>query len=369
MRWRNTTWRRRTLAVLLAAVAVTTAGPVSGTAEAATSTRSPALVPASDRQVRFTADGTTAYGTVHIPAHRAGHRLAAALLISGSGLTDRNGDQPPSFTPHTLALFASTLGDDCVMSLRFDKYGTGRTGWGRYKDSDHIDMAAYTRQAVAAYDTLRAQPEADPHALLIVGHSEGGLQALFVDRSVQSKPAGLALIAPQDTRLLDTIDYQLAGLLDRAVAVGRLSAQQARSNKAGVSRAIADFRAHRQVNTSGLPPSIATLLNAMFGPHNATFVRSDDASYPPHIARSVAHGTRTLVTCGTADTNVPCWTTPPLLGALAGARITGPGLRTLPDLDHLLHPAGTPVNDQPLAPAARRALHGFVRPWRQLTAS
>ncbi|MEU1623969.1 alpha/beta fold hydrolase [Streptomyces sp. NPDC020096] len=367
MRWRTTTWRRRTLAALMATVAVTTAGPVLGTAEAATSTRSTTLIPASDRQVRFTADGATAYGTVHIPVHRAGHRLAAALLIPGSGLTDRNGDEPPAFTPHTLALFASTLGDDGVMSLRFDKYGTGRTGWGRYKDS--IDMAAYTSQAVAAYNTLRAQPEADPNKLLVVGHSEGGLQALLVDRAVQPKPAGLALIAPQDTRLLDAIDYQLAGTLDQAVAASQLSAQQARSNKAGVSRAIADFRAHRQADTSGLLPSLASFLNALLGPHNAAFVRSDDALYPPDIARGVAHGTRTLVTCGTADTNVPCWTTPPLLGALASARTTGPGLRTLPGLDHLLHTAGTPANDQLLARTAQNALRGFVRPWRQLTAS
>ncbi|WP_051817662.1 alpha/beta hydrolase family protein [Streptomyces sp. NRRL S-1813] len=369
MRGTTTTWRRCTLAVLMATVAITTTGPALGAAEAATTTRSTPLIPASDRQVRFTADSTTTYGTLHIPAHRAGRRLAAALLIPGSGLTDRNGDQPPASTPHTLALFASTLGDDGVMSLRFDKYGTGRTGWGRYKNSDHIDMAAYTAQAVAAYNALRAQPEADPNKLLIVGHSEGGLQALLVGRAVRPKPAGLALIAPQDTRLLDAIDYQLAGTLDRLVAAGELSPQQAQLNKAGVSRAIADFRAERQVDTSGLLPFIASLLNGLFGPHNATFVRSDDAIYPPDTARRVAHGTRTLVTCGTADTNVPCRTTPPLLTALAAARTTGPGLRVLPGLDHFLHPAGTPVNDQMIAPAAQSALHDFVLPWRHLTAS
>ncbi len=366
MRWRTTAWRRRILAGLLVTVAVATAAPV---AQATAAARPAPLIPAADRAIRFAADGSTAYGTVHIPAHRAGHRLAAALLIPGSGLTNRDGDQPPAFTPHTLALFASTLGDDGVMSLRFDKYGTGHTGWGRYRDSDRIDMAAYTRQAVAAYDALRAQPEADPNALLVVGHSEGGLQALLVDRAVRHKPAGLALIAPQDTRLLDAIDYQLAGQLDQAVTAGQLGATQAALNKTGVRQAIADFRARRQLNTSGLLPSIASFLNALFGPHNALFVRSDDASYPPDIARGVAHGTRALVTCGTADANVPCRTTPALLTALASARTTGPGLRVLFGLDHLLHQAGVPANDQSLAPAARRALHEFARPWRQLTAS
>ncbi|MFI0789904.1 hypothetical protein ACH4Q6_30405 [Streptomyces lydicus] len=113
--------------------------------------------------------------------------------------------------------------------------------------------------------------------------------------------------------------------MDRLVASGELGSDQAQLNKTGVSRAIADFRAERQVDTSGLLPFIASLLNGLFDPHNATFVRSDDAIYPPDIARRVAHGTRALVTCGTADTNVPCRTTPPLLTALAAARTTGPG--------------------------------------------
>nr|WP_237550601.1 alpha/beta fold hydrolase [Streptomyces sp. SID8354] len=348
----------------LAVAVVVAAGPAGNVAGAVAAPRAAAaVVPAQDREVRFVADGTTAYGTVHIPAHRAGHRLAAALLIPGSGPTDRNGDEPPGLTPHTLALLAGALGEDGVMTLRFDKYGTGRTGLGgRHRAPD---MAAYTRQAVAAYDTLRAQPEADPRALLVVGHSEGGLQALLVDRAVRAKPAGLALLAPQDVRLLDMVGFQLADGLDRAVRAGRLSAEQAELNKKGVARAVADFRGGRPVDTSGLLPSVAALLNGMFGPVNADFVRSDDALYPPAVARDVAPGTRTLVTCGTADVNVPCRTVPALLSGLAAARTTGPGPRVLPGVDHLLHPAGTPADAPVIAPAARRALHDFVRPWRQ----
>ncbi|MYT30701.1 alpha/beta hydrolase [Streptomyces sp. SID8354] len=359
----RSSWCSRVLTGLAVAVVVA-AGPAGNVAGAVAAPRAAAaVVPAQDREVRFVADGTTAYGTVHIPAHRAGHRLAAALLIPGSGPTDRNGDEPPGLTPHTLALLAGALGEDGVMTLRFDKYGTGRTGLGgRHRAPD---MAAYTRQAVAAYDTLRAQPEADPRALLVVGHSEGGLQALLVDRAVRAKPAGLALLAPQDVRLLDMVGFQLADGLDRAVRAGRLSAEQAELNKKGVARAVADFRGGRPVDTSGLLPSVAALLNGMFGPVNADFVRSDDALYPPAVARDVAPGTRTLVTCGTADVNVPCRTVPALLSGLAAARTTGPGPRVLPGVDHLLHPAGTPADAPVIAPAARRALHDFVRPWRQ----
>ncbi|MCX4751011.1 alpha/beta hydrolase [Kitasatospora sp. NBC_01287] len=353
-------WSALTTAAALAAVTVTGLGTTA--ANAATPT---ALVPAADRAVQFTMDGTTAYGTLHVPAHRAGHHLAAALLLPGSGPTDRNGDEPPQLTPGTLAAIADTLGDDGVMTLRFDKYFTGRTGAGAFQgDPGRIDLEAFTRQAAAAYATLRDQPEADRHAMLVVGHSEGGLQALLVARTVRPTPAGLALLAPQDDRLLDLLAAQLDAQLDQAVAAGQVTEETARANKAGVAAAVADFRAGRPAGTSTLLPPIAELLNALFGPNNARFVRSDDAVYPPDLARQVRPGTRVTVTCGTADTNVPCPTVPPLLGALARAHTSGPGLRTLDGVDHFLHPAGTPVNEHALAPAAVTALHEFARPWK-----
>ncbi|MBP2329310.1 pimeloyl-ACP methyl ester carboxylesterase [Kibdelosporangium banguiense] len=200
-------------------------------------TAAPSAVPAEDREVQFVVEDTTTYGTVHVPAHRPGATLVAALLLPGSGPTDRDGNVPPDFTPATLRLIAETLGQDGVMSLRFDKYFTGLTGGGKYQDDpSRIDMGAYTRQAVAAYNALLAQPETDPHALLIAGHSEGGLQALLVARVAWPKPAGLALLAPQDLRVLDMVNYQLAALIDQAVAVGILTREQGEANKAGVCR-------------------------------------------------------------------------------------------------------------------------------------
>ncbi|MFE3501799.1 alpha/beta hydrolase [Kitasatospora sp. NPDC059160] len=357
-------WRTLATAALLAAVTATGLGAPA--ASAAGPGEPGGLVPAADREVTFTADGTTAYGTLHVPAHRAGQRLPAALLLPGSGPTDRNGDEPPALTPGTLAAVAGTLGTDGVMTLRFDKYFTGRTGAGAYQgDPGRLDLPAFTRQAAAAYTTLRDQPEADRRALMVVGHSEGGLQALLVARTVRPAPAGLALLASQDERLLDLLTAQLGDQLDQAVAAGQLTEEVARANKAGVAAAVADFRAGRPTDTGALLPPLAGLLNALFGPNNARFVRSDDAVYPPDAARAVRPGTRVTVTCGTADTNVPCATVPPLLGALGRAHTTGPGLRTLDGVDHFLHPAGTPVNDHALAPAVEAALHEFARPWKR----
>ncbi|QUQ66260.1 alpha/beta hydrolase [Kutzneria sp. CA-103260] len=305
-------------------------------------------IPATDREITFQSDGVTAYGTLHVPAHKPGDRLAAALLLPGSGPTDRNGDQLPTIQPNTLSLLADALGQDGIMTFRFDKYGSGPT---RTPPPAGADYSVFIRQADAAYAALLKQPETNPRAMLIVGHSEGGMNALLVDTSVWPRPAGLALLAPQDERILDLIDLQLGEQLDAA-----LPADQAQAQKDLIAAWIADYRAEKPVSTTGMLPTIAQLFQTLLA--QGAYLRTNDDIYPPDIARRVPAGTRVLVTCGTADTNVPCATTPPLLRALRGEKLS-----TLNGIDHFFHPAGSPVNGQPLAPALLIALHQWARPW------
>ncbi|WP_436535821.1 hypothetical protein [Actinoplanes sp. HUAS TT8] len=317
-----------------------------------------AATAAYDREVTFTVDGTLTYGTIHVPAHPAGRRLPAALLLPGSGPTDRNGDQPPAATPHTLAQLADTLGDDGVMTFRFDKYATGRTGLGAFAaHPDRLDYPAFVRQAAAAYRLLAATPQADPRRLLVVGHSEGGLTALELGTSVKPRPAGLALITPQSLRLLDTIAMQLRDQYDAAVAAGQLTAAQRDADLAVIAAAIADIRASRPVVVTGLPAGVAQLLQALQSPANARFVLTDDAVVPAVVARRVPTGTDVLVTCGSADIQVPCATTDAVTAALRAARTSGPGRVVLAGVDHLQH---DPAHPDTLAPALQQALRRWL---------
>jgi len=321
---------------------------------------------AADQSVSFTVNGTTTYGTLHIPAHRSGQRLAAALLLAGSGPTDRNGDQTAAgLEPHTLQLIAGVLGRSGVMTLRFDKYFSGQTGAGAFAGRPSaIDLAAFIRQADAAYDFLRAQPDADPRRMLVAGHSEGGMYALLVAGSVSPRPAGLALIEPQDERFLSLIQLQTDEQLDVAAARNSITPATARQNAQAVQQAIAAFRAGQPVDTTGMLSSVVSLISPiLLSPVNARYVRSDDAVYPPEVAARLARGTRVLVTEGTADQNVPPSTITPLVQALAAAGTTGPGLRMLDGVNHLLHPAGAPNDTRVLAPPAEAALQEWARPY------
>ncbi|MEV0615353.1 alpha/beta fold hydrolase [Nonomuraea sp. NPDC050404] len=339
----------RHLAAVVMTLAVVTVTPAEAT---------PALVPAADREVVFKADGTTAYGTLHVPEHRAGQRLRAALLLPGSGPTDRDGNQPPGSSPDTLAQLADALDRDKIATLRFDKYGTGRTGLGAYQDHpEELDYPAFVRQARAAYESLRDQPEIDPHALLVVGHSEGAMTGLLLGGTVRPRPAGLALLQPQAIRMLDLVALQLKAQIAEATRQGQFTPQQQLTINAAIDAGITSLREHRPVETTDLPPAIARLFQAFQGP-NARFVQSDDAVYPPDTAAALRPGTKVLLTCGTNDAQVPCATTNPLMTALRRAHAAGPGRVTLPGVDHLMHDTDHPNT---LTPLLLDALNRFVR--------
>jgi uncharacterized protein len=315
------------------------------------------VVPAADLAISFTADATTAYGTLHVPAHRAGQRMPAALLLPGSGPTDRDGDQPPAYTPHTHAQLAAAFGALGVVTFRFDKYGTGQTGLGAFAEHpETIDYPAFVRQADAAYRLLARQPGVDRRQMRLVGHSEGAMTALVVATTAQPRPVGVALLQPQAMRLLDVITVQLHDQLVAAVAGGQLPPDQLAGILLAIDGAVADLRAHRPVDTAGLPPSIAALFQALGGV-NRRFVETDDAVDPAEVARRLAPGTSALLTCGTADPQVPCDMTTALTAALRAAHTTGPGRVVLAGVDHSL---SEPAQPGTLAPSVIAALERFM---------
>lgn len=354
---------RAVRAAVTAVICVVLAGCGSG---ARGSGAAPAgQVAARADEVSFVVGGTTTYGTLEVPAHRGDQHLAAALLLAGSGPTDRNGNQEPNLTPNTLGQIADALDRVGIMSLRFDKYFSGKTGAGAFaKDPGSADLNASVAQAEAAYQFLRGQAATDTRRLLVVGHSEGGMFAILVAEAVSPHPAGLALVEPQDERLLDLLAVQINEGLETQVSQGAISADTARGNAQGVRQAIGQFRAGRPVDTTGLLPAVAGVLAPIIqNPANAREARTVDAVDPATVAAKLPAGIRVLVTDGTADTNVPPFTIQPLVKGLTGAGVTGPGLQTLDGLNHDLVRADTQSNGAPLDPAFLTVLRGWAQPY------
>ncbi|MFJ8690801.1 alpha/beta hydrolase family protein [Micromonospora wenchangensis] len=341
-----------------AAIGAVMVGSIAAGALPAGALQAMPATPATDREITFTVDGTVTYGTLHIPAHRRGRQMPAVVLLPGSGPTDRNGDQPPALTPHTLAKLAEALGHDGAVSLRFDKYGTGRTGLGAYAGHpETIDYPAFVRQADAAYRLLASRPEVDRRAVRLIGHSEGALTALQVAVTAEPRAAGVGLLQPLAQRFLDVLARQLHDQLAAAVAAGQLSRREQHAIGRAVDRAVADLRAHRPPDTTGMPPALAALFQSLGGP-NRRYVETIDAIDPASVALRLPRRTPALLTCGTIDQQVPCHTTTRLATALRRAHTGGPGRIVLSGVAHDLT---DPANPDVLAPATLDAVHLFMR--------
>ena len=128
----------------------------------------------------------------------------AALLIAGSGPTDRDGNGP-QIRPATLKKLSDALVARGIATMRYDKRGAG--GWkpqfGRIEDFRFRDFAG---DAAALVGYLRDSGRFS--RLVIIGHSEGGLVAILTARLAAVDR--LVLLATAARRQGDLLKEQLA---------------------------------------------------------------------------------------------------------------------------------------------------------------
>lgn len=138
-------------------------------------------------------------------------RPPVALLIAGSGPTDRDGNGP-GIKPATLKKLATQLAARRIATLRYDKRGAG--GWkpefGRPEDFRFKDFAD---DAVALANYLRNSGKFSK--LILIGHSEGGLVAILTAR--RTRVDRLVLLATAARRQGDLLKEQLTRQAPAAV--------------------------------------------------------------------------------------------------------------------------------------------------------
>ncbi|MFV0365652.1 MAG: alpha/beta hydrolase family protein [Mangrovibacterium sp.] len=110
-------------------------------------------------------------GTLTLPKNVA--KAPVAVLISGSGLQDRNesiyGHKP-------FAVMADYLTNRGIAVLRFDDRSFGESEG----DATHATTADFATDVEAAIDFLRKRKDIDKKRIGLIGHSEGGLIAPMV---------------------------------------------------------------------------------------------------------------------------------------------------------------------------------------------
>jgi dienelactone hydrolase len=256
----------------------------------------------------------TVYGTYRHPAGSSSgwsaRLIPAVVLIPGNGYTDRNGNTPlfPGSIDEIEAV-AHWLSDDKVASLRFDRLGSGQTGFGPYAGSRtmiggsiaDVPFKPVEQEAAAALRFLARQRGINRARLGIIGHSEGALYALLLAVGVDPRGSG-------------------SGPLPHVHALGLIE------------------------------------------PYHGSWTGNYD---PTRMITGLSPGTPVLVTCSNADLRVTCPDVGELRARLADAGAAIDFVR-LTGMDHVLKQdsTGMPANYTkrlPFSPRLLQALRSFVR--------
>lgn len=168
-----------------------------------------------------------------------------ALIIPGSGPTDRDGNSPLGIRAASYRLLAQGLAAEGVTTVRIDKRGTFGSA-GAIPDANAVTMADYVADTAAWVKSIRAKTGAP--CVWLMGHSEGGLVALAAAQDVENL-CGVVLIAAAGRPLGDVIKSQL-----RANPANAPFLQAANA-------AIDALAAGQRVDVTTLLPPLAPLFN------------------------------------------------------------------------------------------------------------
>lgn len=149
-------------------------------------------------------NGATLSGTMLLPNSK-GH-FPAAIIIAGSGPTDRDGNSKllPGAN-NSLKFLAEGLASHHIATIRYDKRGVGESEENKLTESQ-LRIETYVDDLIAWIESVRE--DSTLTSLTLIGHSEGALIALIAAKKV--KVDGLVLIAAPGRNLSSIIEEQLA---------------------------------------------------------------------------------------------------------------------------------------------------------------
>jgi fermentation-respiration switch protein FrsA (DUF1100 family) len=215
-------------------------------------------VPAAIVQEEDTLKTTTGdvFGTLELPAART--PVPVALIIAGSGPTDRNGNSPAlPGKNNSLSMLADGLAANGIASLRYDKRGiaASRAAMGSESDLrfDHFvdDAAAWTQR-------LRADKRFS--TITIIGHSEGSL---------------IGMIAAKNAAADGFISLEGAGRKAQDILVEQLKPQLPAELMSQTERILTALTAGTMPDS--VPPVLAALFRPSVQPYLISWFKYDPA--------------------------------------------------------------------------------------------
>ena len=295
---------------------------------------------AASQEITLETTAGTLSATLEIPSSTG--PFPVALIIAGSGPTDRDGNSPAGVKTDAYKLVAQGLAQNGIASLRYDKRGIGKS---TLKDTreEILRFDDFVSDAVALLGWL--ERDARFNKRFIIGHSEGSL---------------IGILAAQRTRVDGVISLAGAGRPIDVVLLEQLSAQLPAPMLDESRRVINELKAGRAVpeNQINLPDQIKlSLFRASVQPYLISWFRFDPALEVKKLTIP------SLIVQGTTDMQT----------SLEDARRLADALKTQPVLiegmNHTLKRALAGLSNQqaaytdpslPLAPGLIEAFKAFI---------
>lgn len=277
-------------------------------------------------------------GTLDLPAGDG--PWPVALVIAGSGPTDRDGNQ--TFMKNdSLKLLGKELAARGVAVLRYDKRGVGKSASG-VVDEDKLRFEDFVDDAVTWIRKLRDDQRFNK--VVIVGHSEGSLLGILaaqrapIDAFVSISGSGRDLAALLRNQLRDKLPPEL---LDKS------------------NHIIDELQAGKKVDD--VPAELTTLFRPSVQPYLISWLKYDPAKEIAQLKIPI------LVVQGTTDLQVSIEDAKLLASGNTNARLV-----TFENMNHVLKtsPATTVAGQAaaysdptvPLAPGLVAEIVSFVKP-------
>ncbi|MBU1538910.1 MAG: alpha/beta fold hydrolase [Alphaproteobacteria bacterium] len=234
------------------------------------------------------------HGTLLTPE---GQTRAVAVILPGSGPTDRDGNSPMGIVSATYRLLAEGLAEQGVATVRIDKRGIAASALagGREEDLRFGHLVDDAR----AWATATAERTGRP-CVWLIGHSEGALVALAAVEGGNASVCGLVLLSGAGRRARIVLEEQLGPQLPEPL-------------RTQAFHALAELEAGRTV--ADTPPALAALFRPSVQPYLISWLALDPAALTASYDGPVMVGT------GTTDIQTPVVDAEALAAARPGVRL------------------------------------------------
>jgi len=144
-------------------------------------------------------------GTLTVPILKG--TFPVALIIAGSGPTDRNGNNA-QMKNNSLQMLAHELAAQGIASLRYDKRGIGKSASAMISE-ELLRFENYVEDAKDWATQLKTDPRFNK--LIIIGHSEGSLIGMLACEQADAFVSLAGAGRPIDVILKEQLTEQLSG--------------------------------------------------------------------------------------------------------------------------------------------------------------